>query len=156
MTQHLLTPVPANPVLYRKERNLFLPRSPWTATADIITCMQLPLEWTTSFEDLPTQHAFNCLEEALLGWVVTFCCEYKTSNPIGAKRQITLDLCAAQHQRRALGFKDGAMYGATLVGRTFTIYVSTWRNDKVVSLLSSLDFFRILLGEDRESDRNGL
>lgn len=65
--------------------------------------------------------------------VVTFACEFEVQDSSAASRQVTMDLCSAQHQRRALGFDDGLLFGATLVGSTLSMFVSEWLEDKVVS-----------------------
>ncbi|KAI0295351.1 hypothetical protein B0F90DRAFT_1751060, partial [Multifurca ochricompacta] len=40
-------------------------------------------------------------------------------------------LCSAQHQRRALGFEDGPLFGATVIGSILTMYISTWSDGEV-------------------------
>jgi hypothetical protein len=119
--------------LNREERDLFLPDSPNTATADIIVTMPLPRDWGAHLRRLGNQYVFA--SELKLGDVVTFVSEAKCNNTVAAQRQLTLYLCSAQHQRRALGFDDGRIFGATVVRNTLTMYCSTWEDQKVVRTL---------------------
>jgi hypothetical protein len=80
--------------------------------------------------------------------VVTFAREAECSlpvNPVPARRQLTFDLCSAQHQRRALGFKNGRVYGAAVVRDSLQVYCSRWEiseeNEKVVRII--IPFFKL-------------
>ena len=66
--------------------------------------------------------------------VITFACEAKCVTQVAASRQLTLYLCSAQHQRRALCFDDGPVYGVTIVGNRLTMHSSKWVEDQVVSV----------------------
>ncbi|KAI0295350.1 hypothetical protein B0F90DRAFT_1927532 [Multifurca ochricompacta] len=114
----------------RAERDLFLPAPPWTAKADVIMSMVLPFDWVQFLMDLQ-----NPVFSSEANWepnrVVTFAVEAKSKDRVSASRQLAMYLCSAQHQRRALGFEDGPLFGATVVGSILTIYISTWGNDKV-------------------------
>ena len=74
--------------------------------------------------------------------VVTFACEAKCSLLTAARRQLTFDLCSAQHQRRALGFKNGRVYGSTVVRNSLKIHCSKWEiseeNETVVCIIIPL------------------
>jgi len=65
---------------------------------------------------------------------MTFACEAKCVTQVAASRQLTLYLCSAQHQRRALCFDDGPVYGVTIVGNRLTMHSSKWVEDQVVSV----------------------
>jgi hypothetical protein len=77
--------------------------------------------------------------------VVTFACEAKCSLSVPAQRQLTFDLCSAQYQRRALGFENGRVYGATVVGDSLQMYCSRWEingeTEKFVRII--IPFFKL-------------
>jgi hypothetical protein len=77
--------------------------------------------------------------------VVTFACEAKCNLLTAARRQLTFDLCSAQHQRRALGFENGRVYGATIVRDSLQMYCSRWEisgeNERVVRII--IPFFKL-------------
>ena len=95
--------------------------------------MSLPLEWDAFLSGLNNPYVFA--SELVHGEVVTFVAETKCEETTAAQRQLTFDLCSAQHQRRALGFNDGEIFGATVVGNNLTIYSSTWVLDVVVRII---------------------
>ena len=70
------------------------------------------------------------------GEVMMFACEVECNDTVAAQQQLTLYLCLAQYQRRALSFGDGQEFGATVVKNTLTMYCSKWENKKVVRILS--------------------
>jgi hypothetical protein len=80
---------------------------------------------------------------------MTFASETKCDKPVAAQRQLMFDLCAAQHQRRALGFENGEVFGATVVRNTLKMYCSRWLkgdqegNEKVVRIIYSFKLSRI-------------
>jgi len=123
---------------YKTERDLFLPRSPVTSTADGITTMMLPDDWIEFLNTLQDSYIFASQRD--MGEVITFAYEAKCVDVVAASRQLTLYLCSAQHQRRALCFSDGPIYGATIVGDRFTMYSSEWVGDKVAVSRSKLIF----------------
>ncbi|OCB91035.1 hypothetical protein A7U60_g1729 [Sanghuangporus baumii] len=118
---------------YRVEKDLFLPRSPFTTTVDSVTWMHLPEDWY-KFLARELRDAFYVFASEANHplFVITFVCEYKVSDASAASRQLTFDLCSAQNQRRALGFDDGQLFGITVVGNTMRMYVSEWEGDEVV------------------------
>ena len=95
--------------------------------------VDLPVEWVDFLRKLPNKHIF-CSDDNALS-VITFICEYKVKDRKQAARQLTLDLCSAQHQRRALGFEDSKIFGATLVDTEMRFFVSEWEGDNIVSLI---------------------
>ena len=95
--------------------------------------MCLPNNWLRYLRSFDKPHVFA--SELLPGEVVTFVAEAKCKDTTVAQRQLTLDLCSAQHQRRALGFDDAQVFGATIVDRTLSIYCSAWKNDIVVRII---------------------
>ncbi|KAI0258233.1 hypothetical protein BC834DRAFT_104241 [Gloeopeniophorella convolvens] len=64
--------------------------------------------------------------------ITTFVCEVKAEDEASAARRLALDLCSAQHQRRALGFEDGPIFGATFFPGCFRMYHSQWSPDTIV------------------------
>ncbi|KAL5483181.1 hypothetical protein ACEPAI_8410 [Sanghuangporus weigelae] len=126
---------------YRAEKDLFLPRSPFTATVDSVTWMHLPEDWYKFLARELRDALYVFASEANHPlFVITFVCEYKVSDASAASRQLTFDLCSAQNQRRALGFDDGQLFGATVVGNTMTMYVSEWEGDEVVVTCTTTSF----------------
>jgi len=93
--------------------------------------MTLPLDWSQFLGTLTHQHIFSSGTE--VGKVITFACEMKCHDQTAASHQLALYLCSAQNQRRALGFKDGRVYGATMVGNRLRLYTSTWEGEVIVS-----------------------
>ena len=127
--------------LRRTEVTLFLPAAPWVATADAIAYMGLPTSWIRFLRSFGVTYVFAAAERNSYMMVPTFLVEYKVNPSHGdyVTRQLTLDLCSAQRQRRALGLDDMPVFGATLVGRDFTIFISEWNADgKVVSACLSV------------------
>ncbi|KAI0295349.1 hypothetical protein B0F90DRAFT_1927531 [Multifurca ochricompacta] len=104
--------------------------TPWTAKADVIMSMVLPFDWVQFLMDLQ-----NPVFSSEANWepnrVVTFAVEAKSKDHVSASRQLAMYLCSAQHQRRALGFEDGPLFGATVVGSILTMYISTWSDGEV-------------------------
>ncbi|KAL5504678.1 hypothetical protein ACEPAH_7341 [Sanghuangporus vaninii] len=126
---------------YRAEKDLFLPRSPFTATVDSVTWMHLPEDWYKFLARELRDALYVFASEANHPlFVITFVCEYKVSDASAASRQLTFDLCSAQNQRRALGFDDGQLFGATIVGNTMRVYVSEWEGDEVVVTRTTTSF----------------
>ena len=111
------------------KRTLYLPAAPGQATADLITSMDLPVEWNQYLATLDNYLVFASGTQ--LGRVITFAYEAKSCDQVSASHQLALYLCSAQYQRKALGFQ-GQLFGATLVDNTLTVYVSEWKFDKVV------------------------
>ena len=110
-----------------------LPASPWTARADNVCVIPLPYDWVEVLEGLPNNHIFS--SDVVHTWaVVTFICEDKVEDESAALKRLTMDFSSAQNQRRALGFEDSYIFGATVNGSAMRIYVSEWKNDVVVSL----------------------
>jgi len=71
-----------------------------------------------------------------MGEVITFACEAECTDQAAASRQLALYLCSAQHQRRALCFTNGLIYGATIVGDRLAMYSSQlYDGDVMVSPL---------------------
>jgi hypothetical protein len=112
---------------------VFLPGFPYAATADIVVTMPLPNDWGAHLRSLG--NSYICASELKLGDVVTFASEVKCNNTVAAQRWLTLSLCSAQHQRQALGFDDGPIFGATVVRDTLTVFSSMWENGKVVRMI---------------------
>jgi hypothetical protein len=112
---------------------VFLPDCPFTSTADIIVTVPLPRDWGAYLWRFDKPYIFA--SELSTGEVVTFVSEAKCKETTAAQRQLTFDLCSAQHQRRALGFDDGQIFGATVVGDVLSMYCSTWENDIVVRII---------------------
>jgi len=116
--------------IYEAERDLFLPASPYTVTSDIITVMRLPRDWVKFLGTLKNEYIFA--SEQKMGEVITFACEAKCTVQAAASRQLTLSLCSAQHQRRALCLDDRPIYGATIVGNRLVMHSSEWVEDKIM------------------------
>ena len=95
--------------------------------------MTLPGSWAIHLELFTNSYIFA--SELDVGDVVTFVAEAKCALFSAAERQLTLDLCSAQNQRRTLGFNDGNIFGATVVGNTLQTYSSTWIDDIVVCII---------------------
>jgi len=93
--------------------------------------MQLLDAWIKFLRKLENDYIFASEEK--MGEVITFVCEAKCVEQVTASRQLTLYLCSTQHQRRALCFDNGPIYGATIVGNCLVMHSSEWVNDKVVS-----------------------
>jgi hypothetical protein len=119
--------------LRREEREVFLPAHPYITKADILITMDLPSDTLIYLSLLENPYIFA--SEPKVGEVVTFVVEAKCASAVAAERQLTLDLCSAQHQRRALGFEDGQIFGAALVGSTLRMYCSRWLNEVVVRII---------------------
>jgi len=81
--------------------------------------MKIPSGWVEFLCRLANNHIFASEQD--IGEVVTFACEAKFVEQVAASQQLTFYLCSAQHQRRALCFDDGIIYGATIVGNHFAI-----------------------------------
>jgi hypothetical protein len=99
--------------------------------------MPLPNSWGAHLTSVGVYHVFT--SELKFGDLVTFVAEAKCNLPVPAQRHLAMFLCSAQHQRQALGFDDGRVFGATVVGKTLTMYSSSWdrrdgENGKVVSI----------------------
>ncbi|KAI0275477.1 hypothetical protein BC834DRAFT_814716 [Gloeopeniophorella convolvens] len=109
--------------VFRIERDLRLPKPPLVAKADLVTSIELPMDWWIFLRSFDTRDIFTS-QKANPNLITTFVCEAKAKDPVGVARQIALDLCSAQHQRRALGFADGPIFGATLLRGTLQIYHS--------------------------------
>ncbi|KAL5480446.1 hypothetical protein ACEPAI_1716 [Sanghuangporus weigelae] len=109
---------------HRAEEDLFLPASPWTATADNVCLIDLPSDWLDYLTLLANKQIFS--SDLRSFGVVTFICEDKVNDFRAASRQLTMDLTSAQRQRRALGFEDSMIFGATLVDTDIQFYVSEW------------------------------
>jgi hypothetical protein len=131
--------------LRREEREVFLPAHPHVTKADILITMYLPRNIVAHLLTLENLHIFA--SEETFGELVTFVVEAKCTAPAVAEQQLTLDLCSAQHQRRALGFEDGQIFGATVVGNYLRVYRSTWVDDKVVRIIL-ISFVSILNDEE--------
>jgi hypothetical protein len=128
-------------VFTRAERVVYLPDAPFTATANILIAMPLPSNWAAFLSSLNEPHIFA--SEQRLGEVVTFISQANSSCAVTAERQLTLNLCSAQNQRQSLGFDNGYIFGATVVGNILTMYCSMWEYGKVVRNTISL-FISIL------------
>jgi hypothetical protein len=112
------------------EKDLYLPGIPGKATADFFSTMDLPQDWHTYLRFLENSQIFFPL--VIEGKIVTFACEYEYGQQeTAAACQLSLYLCSGQHQRQALGFQ-GDLYGATIVDKTLTIYVSRWEEDNTI------------------------
>jgi len=94
--------------------------------------MKIPGGWVEFLCGLTNNHIFASEQD--IGEVVTFACEARCVEQVAASRQLTFYLCSAQHQRRALCFDDGVIYGATIVGNRLVMHSSEWVEDKVVSV----------------------
>ena len=94
--------------------------------------MRLPRGWVKFLSTLKNNYIFA--SEQHVDEVTTFACEAKCTVQAAASRQLTLDLCSTQHQRRALCFDDRPMYGATIVGDCLVMHSSEWVEDNVVSV----------------------
>jgi hypothetical protein len=69
--------------------------------------------------------------------------EAKRNAVPAAGRQLTFDLCSGQNQRRALAFKDGPVFGATVVGDSLRTYHSIWDDDnRVVRVILHFSWFQ--------------
>jgi len=58
--------------------------------------MTLPRDWMIFLTGLNNQHIFSARPEP--GKVITFACEAKSSDFVGALHQIAWYLCSGQHQ----------------------------------------------------------
>jgi len=116
-------------VTARCERDLPLPGSPGKATADLVALMKLPLDWSCFLSCLENQHVFF---SGFPGNIITFVYEAKCHGRAAASHQLSFYLCSAQHQHQALGFDDGYIFGAALIGGALQIYVSWWEQDTVM------------------------
>lgn len=136
--------------LIREEQEVFLPASPYIAKADIIITTKLPMSWASYLRAQGDLYMFAFGQK--FGDVMTFASEAKCNAPVAAQRRLTFDLCSAQHQRRALGFKDGHVFGATVVRSTLTMYCSQWEkddreNEKVVRIILSFQVVSVINDE---------
>jgi hypothetical protein len=106
--------------------------------------MKLPRTWNNYLWSQGDSYIFASSAQNRTD-VVTFACEAKYSQLAAAQRQLTFDLCSAQHQRRALGFKNGRVYGATVVRDSLKIHCSKWEiseeNETVVRII--IPFFKL-------------
>jgi len=116
---------------FKAERDLYLPASgfPFHAKCDTLVTMTLPGSWSFHLQSFTNSHIFA--SELYVGDVVTFVAEAKCALLSAAERQLTLDLCSAQNQRRTLGFDDGNIFGATVVKNILRMYSSSWIDDIV-------------------------
>ena len=106
--------------------------------------MKLPSTWHNYLRSQGDSYTFASSAQNRTD-VVIFACEAKCSQLAAAQRQLTFDLCSAQNQRRALGFKDGCVYGATVVGDSLKMHCSKWEisedNERVVRII--IPFFKL-------------
>ncbi|KAF9485465.1 hypothetical protein BDN70DRAFT_588702 [Pholiota conissans] len=132
----------------RAQEVLCLPTYPWTTTGDVIAYISISSrDWRCSLGHRRNAWVFSTDEESNFD-VVTFVCEADTKirGMRPPSRKLALSLCSAQNQRRALGFPDGPVYGAALVGDVLTIFVAGWRYntyikaERVVVHRTSLEF----------------
>ncbi|KAF9476069.1 hypothetical protein BDN70DRAFT_194076 [Pholiota conissans] len=109
-------------------RDLYLPAFPWKITADVITYAGVPCDWADSLFGYPNYYTFSTDEHFRM--LVTFVCMADSvsnfDDVMHARRRLALALCSAQHQRRALGFPDRSVFGATLVGTKLSIFEAEW------------------------------
>ncbi|KAF9477452.1 hypothetical protein BDN70DRAFT_896494 [Pholiota conissans] len=114
-------------------RDLRLPGYPWTINTDIIVLMSIGSNWWPCFEDVANPWVFCFMETSVD--IVTFIClvEAEFSQQERVARKLSLALCSAQHQRRALGFPDGPVYGVTLCGFQITMFSATWERNNFTS-----------------------
>ncbi|KAF9476065.1 hypothetical protein BDN70DRAFT_193273 [Pholiota conissans] len=113
---------------FHARRDLYLPAFPWKITADVITYAGIPCDWANSLFRYLNYYTFSTDEHFRM--LVTFVCMADSlpnpDNGIRARRRLALALCSAQHQRRALGFPDRSVFGATLVGTKLFIFEAEW------------------------------
>lgn len=94
--------------------------------------MPIPLAFELHFKSLLDHHVFSAEGSRKHKLLATFVFEASNEDEDAAISQISFDLCSAQHQRRALGFKNHKIYGALLLGSEFTLYTSEWIEERVV------------------------
>jgi hypothetical protein len=94
--------------------------------------MALPDSWSIHLQSLDTSEIFA--SKAKFGEIATFACEVAIDNVV-AQKKLALYLYSAQYQRQVLGFKNGQIFGATIVRDTLTMYCSKWDNETVVCIL---------------------
>ncbi|KAL5480530.1 hypothetical protein ACEPAI_1800 [Sanghuangporus weigelae] len=63
-----------------------------------------------------------------------FALEAKRVDAATAVRQLKLDFCSMQYQRRMLSLKDKTVYGATFVGGKFKLYASKWIGERLACM----------------------
>ncbi|KAL5480531.1 hypothetical protein ACEPAI_1801 [Sanghuangporus weigelae] len=88
---------------------------------------QIKISKALAMEGVAMPALFQCLiNSPKLTHVGTFALEVKRDDAMVAERQLELDLCSMQFQRRMLSLKDKTVYGATCVGGVFLLYASKW------------------------------
>ncbi|KAL5521926.1 hypothetical protein ACEPAF_1780 [Sanghuangporus sanghuang] len=122
------------------EAELALPRPPTGASlisvkakADAIILKEAPddcqikISKALAMEGIAMPALFQCLMNSpKLTQIGTFALEAKRDDTMVAERQLELDLCSMQFQRRMLSLKNKTVYGATCVGGVFLLYASKW------------------------------
>lgn len=134
----------------RAEQELCLPAvTPGKVKADAVIWFPTPINLNLSLTLIGLHDASNVFsvkenKDHILLAAFVFEAKLTGDEDVG-KGKICFDLCSAQHQRRAVGFSNHHIYGALLVGSTYTLYSSQWMKEGIVRfgfvppvLLSSL------------------
>ena len=122
------------------EQELALPGDPNMIKSDAIVTAPFPdglLEDITEVGGREKRFLFSWTYGSIPGSIILFVVEYKKSNApegesITCVHQLDMDMYSAQRHRRALGI-ELPMFGATLTRGVFTIYISFWVGDHLVS-----------------------
>lgn len=109
---------------------------PESVRADAIVTKTLPSKWLRIIQHYRGRHVFSWSWESLLSAreasIISLCFEAKQDDFAKVLRQLQLDFYSAQKHRRALGMKDGLVFGAILNAGVLTYYVSFWDGDFLV------------------------
>ena len=122
------------------EQELALPGDPNMIKSDAIVTASFPeglLGDIADVADKKQQFLFSWTYGPIPGSTILFVVEYKKSNApegesITCVHQLDMDMYSAQRHRRALGI-ELPMFGATLTRGVFTVYISFWVGDRLVS-----------------------
>ncbi|KAL5501167.1 hypothetical protein ACEPAH_9554 [Sanghuangporus vaninii] len=88
---------------------------------------QIKISKALAMERIAMPAMFQCLMNSpKLTQIGSFALEAKRDDAMVAERQLELDLCSMQFQRRMLSLKNKTVYGATCVGGVFLLYASKW------------------------------
>ncbi|KAL5513946.1 hypothetical protein ACEPAG_2707 [Sanghuangporus baumii] len=124
----------------RLEAELALPRSSAGASpvsvkakADAVILKEAPddcqikISKALAMEGIAMPALFQCLVNSpKLTQIGAFALETKRDDSMVAERQLELDLCSMQFQRRMLSLENKTVYGATCVRGVFLLYASMW------------------------------
>jgi hypothetical protein len=107
------------------DREPFLPAFQHTVAAGVLLTVNLP-------SDCATCHHWRTRRSLVLSWdlgeVVIFISKATCRDPVAAWRKLTLGLTSAQHQRQALGFDTGPVFGYSTYTTLLRMYC--WNSGK--------------------------